>query len=130
MGKKGRILLVEDDDQVRVLMEHVLVLAGYAVDGVPSVASAINHLETRPYDLLVADDRLPDGRGVRLADIGKERGIHTLVLTGYMLLSDNKDLDQHQHVMKPVRAEQLVELVKQRLSEPRPRPFKSVLDAP
>ncbi len=116
-GRKAgaRILVVEDEEQVRVLMQHVLLSAGYVVDAVDSMAAALEKLATRPYRLLLTDDRLPDGRGVRIADIAQDKGMAAVVITGYMMQSAPADLDRHQHLMKPVRPAELVAAIDRRL---------------
>ncbi len=111
-----RILVVEDDQPVRVLLHHVLLSAGFTVDSVDTVASAITHLEARTYHLVLTDDRLPDGRGVRIADYAKAKGMDAVVLTGYMLQSATTDLDAHEHLMKPIRPNELIEAVERRLA--------------
>ena len=61
----ARILLVEDDANVLMLLEHVLCGDGYDVDTASTVEQARSHLAQRPgYDLVVADGRLPDGTGM------------------------------------------------------------------
>jgi DNA-binding NtrC family response regulator len=111
-----RILVVEDDQPVRVLLHHVLLSAGFTVDSVDTVASAIAHIETRNYHLVLTDDRLPDGRGVRIADYAKSKGMDAVVLTGYMLQSATADLDTHEHLMKPVRPDELIAAVNRHLA--------------
>jgi DNA-binding NtrC family response regulator len=106
-----RILVVEDEEPVRVLVHHVLLSAGFTVDSVSTMASALAHLDAHDYHLVLTDDRLPDGRGVRIAEIAKEKGMDAVVLTGYMLQSAAADLDAHEHLMKPVRPDELVEAV-------------------
>ena len=112
-----RILLVEDDEPVRTLMHHVLLSAGYAVDSVSTMASALARIEAHTYHLVLTDDRLPDGRGVRIAEIAKERGIDAVVLTGYMLQSARSDLDAHEHLMKPIRPSELIKAVERHLTD-------------
>ena len=59
----ARILLVEDDPNVLMLLEHVLRGAGHDVDLASTVRQARSHLGQRRYDLVVADGKLPDGTG-------------------------------------------------------------------
>jgi len=61
----ARILLVEDDPDVRLLLEHVLLGAEYGADGAETLAQAHALLGSASYDLVIADARLPDGRGSR-----------------------------------------------------------------
>jgi DNA-binding NtrC family response regulator len=68
-GQVGRrILVVEDFDQLRDLLLVGLRNAGYQVEGVASVAEAVDR---RPdsYDVLVTDLRLGDADGARLLDL-------------------------------------------------------------
>jgi CheY-like chemotaxis protein len=110
-GLGKRILVVEDEESVRMLLHHVLLSAGFIVDSVSTMAGALAHLDAHAYHLVVTDDRLPDGRGVRIAEIAKKRGIDAVVVTGYMLQSAAADLDAHEHLMKPVRPDELVAVV-------------------
>ena len=116
-GRKAgtRILVVEDEEPVRLLMQHVLLSAGYAVDAVASKAAALEKLDAGAYDLLLTDDRLPDGRGVRIADIAQDKGMAAVVITGYIMQSAAADLDRHQHLMKPVRPAELIAAIDRRL---------------
>jgi DNA-binding response OmpR family regulator len=58
-----RLLIVEDDTDVRDLLIEVCEDEGYDADGAGSVASATAALRTRQYDLVVLDLWLPDGSG-------------------------------------------------------------------
>ena len=79
----ARILLVDDDQDLGRLMEHVLLSAQYEVDRTDSVTGAHSHLEARAYDLVVADGRLQDGTGMDVAERARESGTKTLIVTGY-----------------------------------------------
>jgi two-component system response regulator HydG len=117
----ARILLVEDDTNVRVIFEHVLFDAGYDVDATQTVGGGEALLRRRNYDLIVADGRLPDGTGLVLADRAKEKGIPALIATGYAftLCGDDPDVDlaNYNLLLKPVRPDELVEAVREALSE-------------
>ncbi len=63
--KNGRVLLVEDDDNLRETLVAVLE-EDFAVEGVPDVATAIRALGARQWDLVVTDYEMPDGTGVQL----------------------------------------------------------------
>jgi DNA-binding response OmpR family regulator len=77
-----RILLVEDDSDVRMLLQHVLLDAGYEVDCAESFAAARARLARRAYDLVLTDGKLGDGSGIELADDAAGRGMKALVVTG------------------------------------------------
>ncbi|MBV8494684.1 MAG: response regulator [Alphaproteobacteria bacterium] len=108
----SRILLVEDDQHVRVLLEHVLFDAGYEVDSMATVAEATTLLDSgMTYDLLLADGRLPDGTGMALADLAQASGIKTLIITGYAFQLASQNLGRYEFLMKPVRPAELIEAI-------------------
>ncbi len=61
-----RILVVDDEDELRVSLSKVLQRSGYAVEGCGSVAKALDWLTEGSFDLLVTDFKLPDGDGLEL----------------------------------------------------------------
>jgi DNA-binding response OmpR family regulator len=61
-----RLLIVEDDRDVRDLLIAVFRGDHYAADGVGSVAEAQRALARRWYDLVILDLLLPDGSGETL----------------------------------------------------------------
>jgi DNA-binding response OmpR family regulator len=58
-----RILLVEDNSRLRVLLTEVLRGAGYRVDAFASVTDLLNAAKAICSDLLVTDLERPDGDG-------------------------------------------------------------------
>jgi DNA-binding response OmpR family regulator len=103
----ARILLVEDHLDVRLLLEHVLLGAGYAADIAATLAQARALLGSASYDLVIADARLPDGSGIDIADAAKSMGLKTLVITGFAFQGSG-DLRRHEYLMKPVRPSELL----------------------
>jgi two-component system, NtrC family, response regulator HydG len=108
----SRILLVEDDQNVRVLLEHVLFDAGYEVDSATTLAEARSLLDTVNYDLLLADGRLPDGTGMELAERAEAGGAKVLIITGYAFQLVGEDLGRYEFLMKPVRPAELITAIK------------------
>jgi DNA-binding NtrC family response regulator len=110
----ARILLVEDDIEVRILFEQILLDAGHQVDTTSTFQGGSDLLSCRDYNVLVADGRLPDGTGMMLADEARAKAIPALIVTGNAdLLRDGAELDfrRHRLLLKPVRASQLVDAV-------------------
>ena len=70
----SRILLVEDDAELRLLLEHVLLGAAYAVDTAAGVREAFALLDSHAYDLVLADGRLGDGTGMAVAERALQSG--------------------------------------------------------
>ena len=112
-----RILVVEDDLEVRILVEHVLLDAEYEVDSCETVEGGSELLARRDYDLVIADGRLQDGTGMMLADNAHERGVAALIMTGYafVLHEAGVDLAQYDVLLKPISPEELLDSVEKAL---------------
>jgi len=106
-----RILVVEDEEIIRTLLAHVLKSAGYAVDTVDTVAAAMAHMEAHPYNLVLADEHLPDGRGLTIADQAAALGMDAIIVTGYAMRMAKDELARHEHILKPVTPIELVRTV-------------------
>lgn len=87
MAKVERILLVEDEDSLRQLLQKYLSRLEYDVDAVASAEEALAVLEQQPdrYSLLLADLTLPGMPGDKLMGIVLESSATTRVLlsSGY-----------------------------------------------
>jgi len=111
----ARILLVEDDLDVCLVMEHALIDGGHAVDATGRVFAGFVLLGSHPYDLVVTDVRLPDGSGIEVADRAREKSIPTLIVTGYAFNLPPDDLDRYEFLLKPVRPSELLQAVEHAL---------------
>ncbi len=65
-GRGERVLIVDDEEPIRMLIREVLGAAGYEVDTAASGEEALTRLEQDRYDLVVADVRMPGIDGVEL----------------------------------------------------------------
>jgi CheY-like chemotaxis protein len=110
----NRILLVEDDPDVRPLLEHILLGAGYHVDVAATVRGAMAMLKRN--GLVVTDGMLPDGTGIQIADKAKERKMKTLIVTGYAMSFPKEALERHEYLWKPLRPPELLDAVARNLS--------------
>ena len=106
-----RILLIEDEANVRMVMEHALIDGGYEVDTAGTVSVGFELLRGPRYDLVVADARMPDGSGIELADKAREKGVPALIITGYAFNLPRDDLDRFEFLLKPVRRSELLQAV-------------------
>ncbi len=84
------VLLVEDDEIMRMSLEDRLRLEEIPVRSVIDIAGAKNALEKGGIDLVVTDIRLPDGTGIDLfSDISNRyTGIPVILMTAYGDVSD------------------------------------------
>ncbi len=65
-GHVSTVLVVDDEADIRELLELTLIRMGLGVDSAGSVAEAKRFLGLREYDLCLTDMRLPDGEGIEL----------------------------------------------------------------
>ncbi|MFP4226346.1 MAG: PAS domain S-box protein [Desulfobacterales bacterium] len=86
-GEGERILLVEDQDEVREMICSALLMNGYQVEATASVTEARQFIDQAKngFDLLFSDVILPDGNGIELAQkiIQKTPGSRILLSSGY-----------------------------------------------
>lgn len=85
-----RVLVVEDDPALRVVLERGLTDDGHAVDTAGRVAEGSELLATHEYDVVVLDLGLPDGDGLELCRVLADRPARPriLLLTARGSLSD------------------------------------------
>lgn len=115
MNRRARLLLVEDDLDVRLLVERVFIGAGYDVDTTESAEGGMSLIGCRDYDAVVTDGRFPDGTGMEIADRARAKGIPALIVTGYAfdLAADRPkvNLQDYRILEKPVRPHELVQAI-------------------
>jgi two-component system response regulator PilR (NtrC family) len=80
-----RLLVVDDEPDLRTLYELTLMREGYEVESAGSVTEAWAMLSLQAYDLLITDMRLPDGSGMDLLARleGAGRSERAIVITAY-----------------------------------------------
>jgi two-component system response regulator GlrR len=117
-----RILLVEDEDDLRAMFEFVLRDAGYEVEAVRTASAACEYLRSRAYDLLLTDWNLGSlGSGVTVADDAVKKGTKAIIVSGNSLAIAEKDRARHTVMAKPVRPTQLVDVIEREIG-PAARP--------
>jgi two-component system response regulator PilR (NtrC family) len=82
---QARILVVDDEPDLRTLYELTLLREGYQVDTAGDLQQARALLAEHPFDVLITDMRLPDGLGLSLITELKadHRGERCVVITAY-----------------------------------------------
>jgi len=83
--ERDRILLVDDDRIIVDSLGEFLRLEGYEVDGVESVAAAVQCLERDVYSIVITDVNMPKADGFELLRTIRSRfpEVVTIVITGY-----------------------------------------------
>jgi len=85
MDELARILVVDDEDGMRQLLQMLLEKDGYAVEVAPDGTTAEEMLCLSRYQLLITDFKMPDMDGLELLQRARQihRGLGTILLTGY-----------------------------------------------
>ena len=124
MKEPPAILVVEDDDDVREAIGAMLDEAGFRVETAATGWEAIALIEEQPFDLVVADIRLPGGLdGLQMARHVRERhpGLKCLFISGRAApMVCDPQLDDF--VGKPFRSFELLGCVWKVLRGNRPYP--------
>jgi two-component system, NtrC family, response regulator HydG len=106
-----RILLVEDDVDVRLVIEHVLIDAGNQIHPASTMAAARELLNRYSYELVIVDGKLPDGTGMDIADLAAQKGIKALIVTGYAFTLPVDALGRYEILLKPLRPVEIMAAV-------------------
>ncbi|MEO7735183.1 MAG: ATP-binding protein, partial [Kofleriaceae bacterium] len=82
---RGRILLVDDDDQLRRLTERMLRTAGYHVVGAASGPDAIAEARREPFDIVLTDMVMPgmSGRDLARELVREHPQLRVIFMSGY-----------------------------------------------
>lgn len=75
---RGRLLVVDDDEQIRKLLTHLLVPAGYVVEEAGSAEEALVRLNASAPDLILLDMELPGQDGLSLVPVIRSDPRHRL----------------------------------------------------
>ena len=75
-----KILIVEDDRELRQLFSHVLIKNGYTAEGVSNGREALDAMEKDYYDLIISDIMMPVMDGYELVSSLRQAGINTPVM--------------------------------------------------
>ena len=71
----AHILLVEDDEVLRDLIERNLQIRGHDVSVAGDVQEALNYLRSSSFELILLDINLPDRTGWDILRIAQEEGV-------------------------------------------------------
>lgn len=122
MSHETRILLVDDEEAVRRLLERMLSATGYTVVTAATGGEAIEILDREKFSLILTDLFLPDKTGIEI--LQHSRRLHpsteVILITGYAsaktAVSAMKE-GAFDYVTKPVNLEELNILIKNALAK-------------
>ena len=118
------ILIVEDDELVRVSLADRFRLEGFAVSTAATVDGARRELSNAPRpDLVITDIRLPDGSGAEIFEICQVNfpGVPVIIMTGFGSVADAVRLVKAgalDYLEKPFNLDDLVGTVRMTVNAP------------
>ncbi|MBW3671951.1 MAG: response regulator, partial [Acidobacteria bacterium] len=125
----NRILLAEDDSEIRRMVRTILRHAGARVTGVRDSSQAMDHLANEKFDVLVSDIAMPGEDGLTLirkirSGALENRSIPALALTAYASEEDRMRIlkaGYDDHLMKPLEPEELLRTIRHLINTAEPR---------
>lgn len=121
MADQQRVLIVDDEPDIRELLELTLMRMGLDTLSVPDLKNAIRQVDKEAFDLCLTDMRLPDGTGLELVTYLQHKRPDTpvAVITAYgsmELAIESLKAGAFDFVSKPVEIDRLRTLVNQALN--------------
>ncbi len=85
MTQPAQILVVDDEQNIRLTLSALLSRAGHAVTVAASGEEAVAMFERQRFDLMLVDLQMPGMHGIQVVEVLRQRGLDTLVivLTGH-----------------------------------------------
>jgi DNA-binding NtrC family response regulator len=120
MVESARILIIDDDENIRKVLQAILEDEGYAIETAETAKKGIEKSEKTFFNLALIDVRLPDMEGIEL--LSKLRNtkpkMRKIIVTGYPTLQNamsavNKGADAY--VMKPFEVEKILQTIQEQL---------------
>jgi len=122
MGGNARILVVDDDENIRKVLTKILEDEGYTVESVGTAKEAIERTKRKFYNLALIDIRLPDMEGVELLTKIRDTTpkMRKIIITGYPTLRNaieavNKGADAY--IVKPFDMDKALNVIKEQLKK-------------
>jgi DNA-binding response OmpR family regulator len=122
--EKHRVLLVDDDVELRTVYKLGLEHHGFEVVPAATVNEALNLISTQTFDALLTDLHMPDpadGFTVVSAMRHKQPKAITLVNSGYPAIEEAMTtilLQADEVLVKPLKIAKIAEIIKEKLSNP------------
>jgi CheY-like chemotaxis protein len=118
----ARILVVDDNESLRELIQEVLQRQGFSIVQAENGAAAMEVLRYDPqFDAIVTDISMPDLDGLRLTRLVRIQYPHIPVIIAsayYYQIKHARALGAAQHLHKPFSNNQLVEVVQSVVQRP------------
>lgn len=135
MENKKKVLVVDDDESILRVFTRLLNKKGYIVDTAATAKEALEKTELSRYDVMLLDIGLPDAEGTDLLQKLPEKSSEMIkiIITGH---SDAEhgikaaDYGADDYLVKPVKPEELLTTIEERLADVRKRKMNAASKKP
>ena len=122
MADKSRILVVDDEDALRMVLSNELSSSGYDVASAADGDEAITMVQNKKFDLVLLDIKMPKVDGFEVLKFIKKNSPHVrvIMLTGFADLKNAIESKKHgaeDFVSKPYDLVDLLTTIERVLSE-------------
>jgi DNA-binding NtrC family response regulator len=122
MNAQGRILIIDDDENIRKVVAVLLQDQGYKVDIAESGSEAIEKTGKSHFDLMLIDIKLPDMEGTELLEKMQDMSprIRKIMVTGYPTLQNaiaSINRGANAYIVKPFDVDKMLAVIKTQLEE-------------
>jgi DNA-binding NtrC family response regulator len=112
-----RILIVDDNREIRTILEEYLNEEGYVAEGAIDGSEALQKHDDTPFDLIITDLNMPGMGGIDLIkEVGKDGSTtEFIIITGYASLDtaiEAVKAGAFDYIVKPFRIEELRVVIK------------------
>lgn len=117
---KTNVLVVDDDNHMRIALKESLARAGYSVSVAEDGKEALSEIERRIFDLVITDVKMPHVSGIDLLNHIKESRpfMPVILMTGYGTVQDAVKVMKegaYDYIQKPFNTDTLYGIVKRAL---------------
>lgn len=120
MDRDARILIVDDDENIRKVLTTILEDEGYIVESASTAKKAIEKTRKKIYNLALIDIRLPDMEGIKLLTKMKDTTpkMRKIIITGYPTLQNaveavNRGADAY--IIKPFNIKKVLNTIREEM---------------
>lgn len=125
-NKNAQILVVDDEERMRNLLKKVLMRQYFYVDTASNGIAALRKVEEHPFDIIIADVRMPEMNGMEvLAAVKKTRpDIYMIIMTAFGSIDSAVEAMKkgaYDYITKPFKMSEISMVVEKALEEKRLR---------
>lgn len=121
---KGRVLIIDDEEIVRISCQRILVPEGYEVEISGSAAEGLGILAEEPVDVILTDLKMPNVDGIEVLRKIKQEwpDIEVIMITGYQTIETAVEaikMGAFDYIEKPFIPSAIVESIEKAMAHKR-----------